>query len=605
MAFDPDAYLAGSTTAPKAAGGFDPDAYLSGKPTASEGIPGERSVGGFLGNVVKSGGKMLGGIYEAVTHPLDTATAIADIGAGALQKALPESVVNFINKFDTNPEAAQRAVKVAEAVGGEYKNRYGSIDAIKNTLYTDPVGAAADLSMLLSGGGSVLTKAGEVGKAAQVARAGEVASKAGAAINPMRAIPLETAGKVVGKATGFVSNALAPKTAAVIEATEGRAPEIVNALRTYESATPGYAPTAAEAVADLNLTKLPALQREVTPFAASEYYQRAQQQNAALVNPLQVAESIPTAKALRSKETAPMYEAATAAGKTADVESVARFLDKTLADNPGNPALQSELNAVRSSLFERVDGKDVLRTDAQQIASTLDGVKAALAKEDNKFIQGQLTKVKDMLAESIPGYTEAQKKFAAMSKPINQMEVADFLKGKMTNALRGEEKLSPTAFANALENAPGTIKRATGMPRFENLSDVLNPEQIKVIEGIRTDLAKRAAAEEQAIAGSRGGKAIPAAALPTAPHFLSKVTTLVNTIVNKMQGKIDKKIAMELAVELLNPETAATMIEKAARKEAGRKRAGRMAREVGGEVKNLLRSQPVLGAGQVQNALVQ
>ena len=210
-----------------------------------------------------------------------------------------------------------------------------------------------------------------------------------------------------------------------------------------------------------------------------------------------------------------------------------------------------------------------------------------------------------MIAESIPGYTEAQKKFAELSKPINQMEVADFLKSKMTNALRGEEKLSPTSFANALENAPGTIKKATGMPRYENLSDVLNPEQIKVIEGIRTDLAKRAAAEEQAIVGSRGGKAIPAAALPTAPHFLSKVTTLVNTIVNKLQGKIDRKIAMELAVELLNPETAATMIEKAARKEAGRKRAGKMAREAGAEVKNLLRSQPVLGAGQVQNALVQ
>lgn len=572
---------------------------------SNEGMPGERTVGGFLGNVVKSGGKMLGGIYEAVTHPLDTATAIADIGAGALQKALPQPVVDFINKFDTDPEAAKRAVKVAEAVGGEYVKRYGSPEAIKNTLYTDPVGAVADLSMLLTGAGGALTKAGEAGKAGQIARAGEVISKGGAAINPMRALPLETAGKVVGKTTGFVTNALSPKTAAVMEATEGRAPEIVNALRSYESATPGYVPTAAEAVSDLNLTKLPALQREVTPFAASDYYQRAQQQNAALVNPLQVAESIPTAKAFRSKETAPLYEEATAAGKTADIKSVAAFLDDTLAKNPGNAELQTELSKIRSGLTERIDGKEVLRADAQQIASSLDGIKAALAKEDNKFIQGQLTKVKDMLVDAIPGYTEAQKKFASMSKPINQTEIADFLKSKMTNALRGEEKLSPTAFANALENATGTIKKATGMPRFENLSDVLNPEQIKVIEGIRTDLAKRAAAEEQAIAGSRGGKAIPAAALPTAPHFLSKVTTLVNTIVNKLQGKIDKKIAMELAVELLNPETAATMIEKAARKEAGRKRAGKMAREAGAEVKNLLRSQPVLGAGQVQNALVQ
>jgi hypothetical protein len=109
----------------------------------------DRSLGGFAGNVIKSGYNVAKGVVGAVMHPLDTATTLVDVGAGALQKAVPQGVADFINKFDSNPEAAVRASKVANAVGGMYADRYGSIEGIKKTLYEDPVGAAADLSTIL------------------------------------------------------------------------------------------------------------------------------------------------------------------------------------------------------------------------------------------------------------------------------------------------------------------------------------------------------------------------------------------------------------------------------------------------------------------------
>lgn len=578
----------------------------------------ERTLGGFAGNVIKSGVNVAKGVAGAVMHPIDTASGLVDVGAGALQNVLPKSVVDFVNKFDSDPVAAQRAIAAADAVGGVYKEKYGSIDKVKKTLYEDPVGAAADLSTLFGGASAVIKGAPAVAaRALQVAGAPEMAlnvaraiptaanvaapiAEVGRVINPMNAVPLETTGKLIGKGSNFVVNALNPKAAALISASEGRGQEIVNALRNANPATEGYAPTAGEAITQLGLTKYPSLQQEVARFAPTEYYQRGQAQNAALMQPLNVAESIPTAIAKRGAETAPLYEAATAPGKVADVSKVANHIDSVLQRNPGNTALVNEFNVIKKGL---TDESGALRTDAQQISSTVDNIKAALKDEKNTFIKGELNKAKDMLVEAIPGYTEAQKQFAKLSKPINQMEVADFLKTKLGSALRDENKLTPASYANALANAPSTVKRATGLPAYENLSDIVTPAQMKVLDGIKSDLANRAIFEEQAAAGSKLGKVIPAGAIPTAPHFLSKIVTVANTIINKLQGRIDRKVATELAIEMLNPETAALSLEQALARQKGIAKVGEDINAAGGAVKNALRSQPALGAGQINNAL--
>ena len=109
-------------------------------------------------NLPESAGKFVGGVVQAVTSPIQTLTGILDAGAGALRNSLPQGVVNFVDRFDANPQATQRAVETANAIGGMYKDRYGSYEGIKRTFAEDPVGAAADLSTLLTGGGAAATK---------------------------------------------------------------------------------------------------------------------------------------------------------------------------------------------------------------------------------------------------------------------------------------------------------------------------------------------------------------------------------------------------------------------------------------------------------------
>lgn len=158
MAFDPDAYLAKST--------FDPDAYLeSGKKDRSwSDVPLEA-----LKNAPASAGRMIGGIYQSVRHPIDTASTLLDAAAGGLQNITPAPLREVINKIDPNPQSAQRAERVAGAVGQMYKDRYGSIEGIKETISTDPVGFAGDVSTVFSAGASLAPKAS---KAAQILNSG-------------------------------------------------------------------------------------------------------------------------------------------------------------------------------------------------------------------------------------------------------------------------------------------------------------------------------------------------------------------------------------------------------------------------------------------------
>ena len=149
-------------------------------------------MGQAVSNIPASAGNMISGLYHAVTNPVQTVSGILDVGAGALQKALPKPVVDFVNQFESNPEAAQRAVSAANALGGVMKERYGSVEGIKNTIATDPVGAMGDLSTLLGGMGGMgrMTASGlKAGGANQLAqgfqKAGDIYAKASDLTNPI------------------------------------------------------------------------------------------------------------------------------------------------------------------------------------------------------------------------------------------------------------------------------------------------------------------------------------------------------------------------------------------------------------------------------------
>lgn len=169
--------------------------------------PAEKSVGGFLGNVLSSGANLATQAASAVLHPIDTANAVIDLGAGVVEKALP------------GEQAHERNV---DALVNHFTGRYGSIDAAKEALYNDPMGVVADLSTLLGGAGAVAKGVQLGAKAAGAAKVATTAGKvaqgartAAAATDPlgMAARGVQAGSKAVipaGTAAKLYEGALAP-----------------------------------------------------------------------------------------------------------------------------------------------------------------------------------------------------------------------------------------------------------------------------------------------------------------------------------------------------------------------------------------------------------
>lgn len=153
-----------------------------------------------LKNTPKSAANFAGGMYHAVSHPIDTVNNVLDLGAGALHNVVPKPISDFIDKIDSNNPAAQKrlqeSIEKADAVGQMYKDRYGSMEGVKNTLATDPVGVAADLSTILGAGAAVTP--GKLSAAL---------SKASNATNPLSIVG--AAGRGINEATKSTRSAIA------------------------------------------------------------------------------------------------------------------------------------------------------------------------------------------------------------------------------------------------------------------------------------------------------------------------------------------------------------------------------------------------------------
>jgi len=183
------------------------------------------------------------------------------------------------------------------------------------------------------------------------------------------------------------------------------------------------------------------------------------------------------------------------------------------------------------------------------------------------------------IESNLPEYKTARTTHAKLSEPINQMQVGQFLESKLTPSL-GEEtaRLRASGYANALEQAPSTIKKSTGQTRFQSLDEIMTPDQMKILKSVEKDLARNALTELQASAASGAIDATKGGAASLggirAPGFINRVTTVANEIMRRLEGKLDREVAMQLATEMLDPKLAAKGVEKALMHEQVGKRLG-------------------------------
>ncbi len=576
------------------------------------------TAGEAVQNIPSSGAEFVKGIAEAVTSPIETAGSLLDLAAGSLNRAMPAPVRNFINRLDTDPAATKRAVQTAQQVGGFYKQRYGSEEALKRSIAKDPVGVVADLSTLLSGGAGVVRAGGKVvakvapSIAPKATRVANAMTRAAEATNPLNVltVPATKAAKVIERAPVKAQKFTSPKQTAYLAAAEGRAPELIAQLRAPGGdVVPGSLPTAAQKASPLGLTEFSALGASAAKAQPTAYYAREGANEAARLASLRTVGGTPddltAAITARTSATDPLYAAAEARKFLADPKLM------VLADDPYIKQAMPE--AAKLSQSQGITFETNPTLYLHNIKISLDDMlsktgETALARGARSQVMGVRKRLLGWLENKVPEYGAARTTFAEKSKPINQMEVGQYLEGKLTAPLEGGAERA-NVFATAVKDAPGTLKRATSNEaRFKALADVLTPEQVRIVNAIRDDLARAQTTKAQARVGasaSPDAQRLASAAgegLRT-PPLLNRVATVASDIMSRLKGKIDRKLAIQLATEMLDPEAAANVLEKALKNQMRAAKVGGAAGAAARAAGRTAASPAVLAGERTQNAM--
>jgi len=193
-----------------------------------------------------------------------------------------------------------------------------------------------------------------------------------------------------------------------------------------------------------------------------------------------------------------------------------------------------------------------------------------------KALESAQSRLVTFIEKMAPDYAEARATYAGMSKPLNQMDIADtlFRKGTAnTGDLAGTPRLMPDKYVGQLKNEEALVKSATGRD-LGKLSQVLEPDQFQKVIGVGQELDRAAA-----VARTGAGPGSPTAQRLASNNVLRQTlgptglpqswseSTLLNTFMRPVQfaynNVAEPKIQMTLAELILDPSKAAAAMKAA------------------------------------------
>jgi hypothetical protein len=339
---------------------------------------------------------------------------------------------------------------------------------------------------------------------------------------------------------------------------------VVSALRGADELVAGSRPTVAEAVSDIpTATGLAAYQRRLSGSMpeegiAGQFAQRTAEQQAARMGALrqdvaQTPELLDLARTLRDADATRNYGQAFAQTITADPR---------LAQIATNPYFKDALpDAIKLAEAKGITAKTDLTELLQYVKISLDKQlgktgDTALSRTEKEAVKNVKKELLDWVGQKNPQYSLAREAFAKASQPINQMEIGQFLEGKLGTALGDKERAG--AFATAVQEAASTIKKASGQAVGRNLEDVLTPKQTATVNNILADVSRKAKAEELASQSNIGSLIQDTAELP---NLLNRYATITNTVLKALKKDSNAEINQLAAQMLLDPRQLAAFME--------------------------------------------
>lgn len=234
----------------------------------------------------------------------------------------------------------------------------------------------------------------------------------------------------------------------------------------------------------------------------------------------------------------------------------------------------------RAKELARIEGETFIRKGSMRglhylKLGTDEMIEAARETGLGKFSKKALVQFKDdlltVLDDLSPTYKAARETHAALSKPIGQAQVSEYLLEKMRPALSEYGALgreTGAQYAQALRGAEQTVERATGFA--QPLEKVMGPQKMAQLTAVAQDLARKASAQE--LGRGVGSNTYQNLAMrhllgsgrkSLAPNLLWRPSMITNFFARQVYGHADDEIRKRVAKALLTPEGTLELIRKA------------------------------------------
>ena len=371
--------------------------------------------------------------------------------------------------------------------------------------------------------------------------------------------------------------------------------KIIKALQQAQEIVPGSKPRSGEAMAHLpESTGLAAHEQDIArlPAVSPLFTQRTAEQEAARAAALQRIAKTPTdleqAITKRAQEAAQNYgaaaqqivtpdntfkmlmerpsmtsimkRAAELAKEKGDVFRIGKDIPERTVTSPivtasGQPIIQNlpaetAKYPVQSLHYVKMAMDDLIK-DPERFGIGANEARA-IASTQNDFIK--------WLGTQSPAYNQAREAYKAASEPINRMQIGQELQKALATPLGTSERRG--VFAKAAEEAPRTIKRATGQQMFDTLEEVLKPNEVKAVKAVADELARKDTFERLARGTKLSGTdAIPGEVGLPLPNLLYRPAMLTNFLMRHAGKKAEEEIAKTAAAQYLTPSLLAKSLK--------------------------------------------
>jgi hypothetical protein len=332
----------------------------------------------------------------------------------------------------------------------------------------------------------------------------------------------------------------------------------ITALNKADEFVAGSKPTAAEALSEIpEAVNLAAAQERLarTQEAAPLFARRAEEQAQARLGAVREVAGKPG-----ELEAAITARSADANRNYGEAFGVVLTGDPKLAKIATNPYFRDALpDAIKLSEARGITAKTDLTQFLQFIKLSLDKQLSrtgdtALSNTEKREVALVKDELMGWLSPKNPAYQVARDEFAAASRPINQMEIGQFLEKKLNSAMDVENAGS---FALAVREAASTIKKASGEARFTKLEEVLTPKQNAIITNVVEDIKRASNAKKLAARARATGIDANEAELP---QLLNRTAAITNAVLRAVKKNAIPEMNREMARLFAEPKALAAFM---------------------------------------------